>query len=139
MYLLRNNKYHAKMNMHMSIYIRQHLIKRTFSGNSARGFSITYNFIKHTVFYKNIHQQNTNLKNIFNSSTTHPGVLHCYFYININSEYARRKLVKFSTTYFILFDIFIFLLPYSPSLSFCDYLTFAYFYIVIYIFYAIQK
>ena len=45
----------------------------------------------------------------------------------------RRKLVKFSTTHFILFDIFIFLLPYSPSLSFCDYLTFAYFYIFIYI------
>ena len=39
--------------------------KTNFSGNSARGFSIIHNLIKHTVFYKNIHQQNTNLKNIF--------------------------------------------------------------------------
>ena len=53
------------MNIHMSLYIRQHLIKRTFSSNLARGFSIIYNFIKHTVFYKNIHQQNTNLKKYF--------------------------------------------------------------------------
>ena len=50
--------------------------KTNSSGNLARGFSIIYTFIKHTVFYKNIHQQNTNLKNIFNSSTTHTGVLH---------------------------------------------------------------
>ena len=60
-------------------YVYKYLItpiKQIFSGNLARGFSIIYNFIKHTVFYKNIHQQNTNLKNIFNSSTTHTGVLH---------------------------------------------------------------
>ena len=62
-----------------------------------------------------MHQQNTNLKKyFFNSSTIYAGVLHWYFYINIDSKYARRKLIEFSTIAFYIiwhFYIFIALLP----------------------------
>ena len=50
--------------------------KTNSSGNLARGFSIIYTFIKHTVFYKNIHQQNTNLKKMFLIPALH--ILECY-------------------------------------------------------------